>query len=98
MSAASLETQQTVFCVSGDLPPVLSEALTLLRVEKPPVLHSSDSATCASLHELWRKPSGCSSSHLHNHKLRFFAKQGEFILWNPPFSSPEQMEGREHCD
>lgn len=92
MSAASLETEQTVVCVSGDLPAVLSGALTLLRVEKSPVLHSSDSATCASLHVLWIEPSGCSSSH-HMQPLkdqfRIFAKQGELlILWNFPLQFP----------
>ena len=48
----------TVVCVSSDLPAVLSGALTLLRLEKPPVLHSSDSATCDSLCVLGTEPSG----------------------------------------
>lgn len=90
MSAASLETEQTV--VSGDLPAVLSGAVTLLRVEKPPVLHSSDSASCASLHGFWREPSGCFSSyHMQPLKdqFRISAKQGELlILWNSPLQFP----------
>lgn len=45
-------------CVSSDLPALLSGALTLLKLEKPPVPHSSDSAACDSLCVLWAEPSG----------------------------------------
>lgn len=88
---------QTVVCVSSDLPAVPSGALTLLRLEKPPVLHSSDSATCDSLCILWAEPSGwlhAAPSH-HDYvqplkdRCRIFVKEGEFVsLGNPTPSIP----------
>lgn len=75
-------------CVSSDLPALLSGALTLLKLEKPPVPHSSDSAACDSLCVLWAEPSGwlhaAPSHHGYmqplKHQCRMFAKEGKFVV------------------
>ena len=92
-------------CVCSDLPAVLSGALTLFRLEKPPVLQSSDSATCDSLCVLWTEPGGymllllimvmCNHSRTNAESLQ---KRVNLLLFGThPFNSTEQRQGREQC-
>lgn len=79
---------------------MLSQALTLPRLEKPPVLCSSDSATFDSLCVLWTEPSGlviviCSHSRTSAESLE---KRIGLLLFGTHFlSSTEERQGRELC-